>query len=180
MSQRIHPYQIQAYLDGELSGAEARQVEQWLQQDPQGEELRKALAATRALLRANEPAPRLPVTHDFFWNQVRQRLEAQTAVESQPAGEFSLWGWLRGWRRFYLPVSAMAVVALLAIGLSSLITEDPDRYLVEVENLSGETDSTTFRYQSEKMFVVWISSKEVAALDDRELEPGMEEGLLIR
>jgi anti-sigma factor RsiW len=50
--------QLSAYLDGELSSQEARQVEDWLASDPQARQLYSQLAALQAGL-ANLKAPTL-------------------------------------------------------------------------------------------------------------------------
>lgn len=153
---------IQAYLDGELPPAETRQVEGLLATDQQGRQLLEELRFTSTALRENEPAAKLPVSGDFFWSQVQRGIAAAESRETTPDPI----PWLAMLRRMFLPVSGLALVALLAIGIATLTGEDPERHFVQVENLSEEMDTTTFRYQSEKMFVVWVSPKEPEVTSD--------------
>ena len=53
---------LSAYLDGELSNREKRQVEEWLQNDPASRTALEGLRRTRQVLRH---APQKPVPHNF-------------------------------------------------------------------------------------------------------------------
>src|SRR5436309_2826307 len=93
--------QIQALLDGELSGRKARQVEQWLATDSQAQALAQELKMTRSLLAANEPELKLPETREFYWNKIQRQIEA-VSLHQPPQSRF----WL-AWRRYLAPVSAV-------------------------------------------------------------------------
>jgi anti-sigma factor RsiW len=87
----------QAFVDGELSDREARQLELTLQQDPEAKAVVAELRATKALLRENEPEMAVPESREFYWGKIQreiQRLEAEPATDAVS-------GWLavvRGWR----------------------------------------------------------------------------------
>lgn len=157
---------IQAYLDGELTGAQARQVEEWLASDPDAKLLHAELQATRATIRANEPEAKLPVPHEFYWNQIRRAIEqadpSETTAESAPRPWLSLLG------RYLVPVSGFALLCLLGLVIFKFTAEDPARHYVEIINYSEDMNVSSFRAQSEKMFVVWLSPKEVSEEFDGE------------
>lgn len=155
---------IQAYLDGELIGAESRQVEQWLAEDPQAKLLHAELQATRDSLKGNEPAAPLPVPHAFNWSQIQKRIAAEEAVAARAAATgFDLLAVLR---RYLAPISSLAVLLALGVGISLLLTNRGGTDLVEVENYSTDLNVSSFHAASEKMFVVWVSPKETKVNED--------------
>ncbi|MFS8796152.1 zf-HC2 domain-containing protein [Synechococcus sp. R70.1] len=98
--------QLSAYLDGELSPQEARQVEDWLASDPQAQQLYSQLSALQAGL-ANLKAPTLdPVQTELLISRVFEKLDRRPEVAL-------------GWRRrsgFPWRQVAAAVVALAGAG----------------------------------------------------------------
>ena len=147
----------QAFVDGELSDREARQLELTLQQDSEAQAVVAELRATKALLRENEPEMAVPESREFYWGKIQraiQRLEAEPATDAVN-------GWLavvRGWRRFLAPAAGMAVILFLAIAAlrfyNNPLIDDSNQHLAEIENLSEFTSASTFR--SDNMFVVWV------------------------
>lgn len=98
--------QLSAYLDGELSSQEARQVEDWLASDPQARQLYSQLAALQAGL-ANLKAPTLNSTQtELLISRVFAELDRRPMLDL---------GWRRRkgtpWGRV-----AAAVVALAGAG----------------------------------------------------------------
>lgn len=98
--------QLSAYLDGELSSQEARQVEDWLASDPQARQLYSQLAALQAGL-ANLKAPTLdPIQTELLISRVFAELDRRPVLDL---------GWRRRkgtpWGRV-----AAAVVALAGAG----------------------------------------------------------------
>ncbi|MFS8860511.1 anti-sigma factor family protein [Synechococcus sp. B60.1] len=115
--------QLSAYLDGELSPQEARQVEDWLARDPQARQLYSQLAALQAGL-ANLKAPTLdPVQTELLISRVFEELDRRPALEL---------GW---WRRRGTPWGrvAAAVVALAGAGWAGWRWLQPQP-LVSLEN----------------------------------------------
>ena len=149
--------QIQAYLDGELAGREARQVEQLLASDRDAQALLAELKMTRTALAGNEPELSVPDTREFYWSQIQRRINA--AVPAEAAARVPFW---LAWRRYFAPLAGVAIVAVLAVFSIRVVDvpEDSNRFLAEVENLSEHSTSISFRHQSENMFVVWVSSKD--------------------
>lgn len=160
---------LQAYLDGELSAAEAKAVEASLANDPQGRALLAELSRTATLLRANEPELKLPETHDFYWSKIQTAIERQGR---QTAGHvWSSWTWLVSLRKYLLPASGFALVAFLAVTSLQFASGDG---LAEVENIAPETTSISFRDNSDRVFVVWVSNKDA----DTTIDPDDDEDIL--
>jgi len=151
--------ELQAYLDGELSERAARRVADWMAKDPEARTLAAELRMTKAALAGNDPELAVPETRDFYWSTIRRAIESLVPAEPNPD-----LGWLLAWRRYLVPLSSLALVAILAVGIArfSGITgsRDPWMNLTEVESLSDHITSHSFRSRSENVFVVWISPQD--------------------
>jgi anti-sigma factor RsiW len=152
---------LQAWVDGELTGAEAHQVEALVAKDAQAAAVVGELRITRAFLADNELAVPVPATREFYWSQIRRGIEQAERAGSATPATSSFWSALR---RFMVPASGLAMVMLLAalsvkyFGSDSL--EDAATQMVEVENLSDDMSSISYRSQAENLFVVYVYSKD--------------------
>ena len=162
---------VQAWLDGELSEAEARRVEGFVNGDQQAQALVTELRLTKTALAGNEPEMTLPENREFFWGKIEreiQRLE-KAEVESRATP------WVWNWRRWMAPLSAVGLVAFFSLLSISIfrqpLGDDGANYLVEVENLSEHVGSISYKSQSENMFVVYLYNKDQEAEIDPEAEP---------
>ena len=83
--------------------------------------------------------------------------------------------WAFAWRRLMAPLSGVALIAFLSILSLNVFqrqsVDDGAKYLVEVENLSEDIGSISYRSQSENMFVVYLYKKDQEAEADPEAEP---------
>ena len=149
---------LQAYLDNEVSSAEARQIASWISRDAEAQALYEELKATKSLLNpANELAVKLPEPPDFYWSKI-QRAIGQT--EQEPARRHSPRPW---WIRLLAPVAGAAALAVFVF--TSVSFNGITGHYKEV----SETDnSITFYSPEQKMTVVWIPSgkEEVVASAD--------------
>lgn len=155
--------EVQAWVDGELSPADASRVAALVNADPQAMSLAEELRMTKSFVSANEPEIKLAETRDFYWSQIRRQIEISEAV-SAPAAGFS---WQLLWRRIATPVTGLALVAVLALGSFNLLRQPgldalPGSQIVEVEDLSEDINSISYHSQSENMFVVYVYSKDSA------------------
>lgn len=153
--------ELQAYLDGELSERAARRVAEWMAKDAEAQGLAAELRMTRTALAGHDPELAVPENRDFYWSKIRRAIEAAPPPAPEP-----VLGWLLDWRRYLVPLSSLALVAILAIGIArfSGLTghQDPWMNLTEVESLSEHITSHSFRSRSENVFVVWISPQDQA------------------
>lgn len=104
--------EIMAYADGELDAAARAAVEARLQRD---ESARAELAAWRAVrdgLQAVDPVARVPESREFYWSQIRRRIESP-ATRPSAAGSVGWAAWWQAWGRWVLPVAAALVVSVV-------------------------------------------------------------------
>jgi anti-sigma factor RsiW len=162
---------LQAWVDGELPEAEARQVEMLAERDAEARALAGELRMTKQFLAGNEAAMKLPESGDFYWSKIRREIGQLEKPATDPRGD----SWVFAWRRLLAPLSGVALIAFLSVLSLNLFhraeIDDSARYLVEVENLSDDIGSISYRSQSENMFVVYLYKKDEAAESDPEAEP---------
>ena len=167
--------ELQAYLDGELAGAEARRIEQLLARDAEAKALFQELKTTKSLLAGNEPECKLADSREFYWSKIERAIESAEKLE--PATSGTVPAWLNGWRRYLAPMAGVAAVIALGVGTAKMYDaatmNGSARHLAEIVNLSDETGSYSFRSQSENMFVVWVYDRDQEKTDLS--EPGEDE-----
>jgi anti-sigma factor RsiW len=105
---------LQAYLDGELPEAEAREVANWLARDREAVALHTELRNTRQALVGFEVGAEMPESREFFWSKIER--EIQRLEPSRPAPLPV--PWLGRLRRLLMPVAGLAL--LLVAGLLTL------------------------------------------------------------
>jgi anti-sigma factor RsiW len=142
---------IQAQLDGELPPEEAREVAGWLAQDAAARALLGELQNTSQALAGFEAEIKLPESREFYWSKIQReihRLESAQAVAVAP-------GWLAGWRRYLMPVSALALAVLAAVILAPQL--GLGRQTGEAEfALTDDGSSFTYRDYASGTTLVWL------------------------
>ncbi len=103
---------LQAYLDGELSEGEARQVAERLAGDPEAAALVAELRQTRQTVAAFQDDLKLPETREFYWSKIQREIERQAQPAQEPE---TVPGWLAMLRRVLMPLTAIAMVALITM-----------------------------------------------------------------
>jgi anti-sigma factor RsiW len=163
---------LQAWVDGELASDEARRVESLVASDREAAALVSELRTTRTILSGNEAERMVPASRDFYWSQIRreiERAEAQSATATSPRGRAPhFWN---AFRRMLVPTAGLGLVvcmAALSVKYFGPSTLEDAVQMIEVENLSEDMSSMSYRSHADKMFVVYVYSKEqtVAATDD--------------
>ncbi len=102
---------LQAYLDGELPEAEAREVANWLARDRDAVALHAELRHTREALVGFELGVTLPESREFFWSKIEREIRRLEPPE-QPVRPTPF---LTAWRRFLVPAAAVAVAAVAVL-----------------------------------------------------------------
>ena len=163
--------ELQAWVDGELSASDVRRVQAFVESNAEARALAEELRMTKSFISANEPEFKLPETREFYWSQIQRRIES---AESVRAASPAL-SWQFVWRRLITPLSGMALVAFLAVVSFNTFRgpaiDDSSRLMVEVENLSEDVGSISYRSQSENMFVVYLYKKDQEPESDAQAEP---------
>jgi anti-sigma factor RsiW len=162
--------ELQAWVDGELPEAKARRVATFVQENREAQALVSELRMTSEFLAGNEPGTKLPESGDFHWSKIRREIEREEQAVARPAGT----SWALAWRRLMAPLSGVALIALLSMLSLNVFNrqavDDGTSYLVEVENLSEDIGSISYRSQSENMFVVYLYKKDQDVENDPEVQ----------
>jgi anti-sigma factor RsiW len=169
--------ELQAYLDGELPGHDAQRVAGWLAKEESAQSLLAELRMAKTALTSNEPERAVPESREFYWSKIERALARPEPAQAKPTPT-----WLLTWRKYLMPAAGVAVVALLAVSTArfSNLTglDELTRHFAEVENLSEQFSSYSFRSHAENMFVVWVHDRN---LDDAaEPEPENEDDFIIQ
>jgi anti-sigma factor RsiW len=147
---------LQAWLDGELPAADAREVRRLVERDPDAAALARELKLTRQWLAAGETLHPVPESREFYWAQIARHLtprESATPAVWQPAFDWRRWlAWL-----------APAAAALVLLGVWLLPRLAPPQSAVtrapEIETPSDDLGTFTFRSDTEQMTVVWVNAR---------------------
>lgn len=149
---------LQAFLDGELPEAEAREVANWLARDREAVALHAELRNTRQAMVGFEIGVELPESREFFWSKVEREIQRQQPPVTESArGPF--WA---GLRRFLVPASAVA-----ALGIALFVVLTPQRGTL-VETAIADPGAFTYHDSAAGATLVWLSypADEEATQDD--------------
>jgi anti-sigma factor RsiW len=142
---------LQAYLDSELPEGGRRAVESWLAQGAEAKALLAELRQTNAALAGFESEIKLPESREFFWSKIEREIRRQ---EQAPRAEVEP-SWLFAWRRFLIPASALAMLAVLLVSLQM-----SSRGAASASGIVAAFDDEsafTYRDQSQGTTLVWLS-----------------------
>ncbi len=141
---------LQAYLDGELSQAEARKIEARLAGDSEARALLDEFRATNEALSGFEDDVKLPESREFYWSKIQRDIERA----ERPAREPVRAPFLASWRKLLFSTAAAATVVIalfLAFG-------PPARTLgPELEASMADPAAFTYRDFANGTTLVWLS-----------------------
>jgi anti-sigma factor RsiW len=144
---------LQAYVDGELSAADAGQVTAWLKRDPEAAALEAELRNLNGALAQFESELRLPETREFFWSKVERDIRRSEAAVAAPAAvPFHI-----RLRRFLMPVTGVALIAIAA----TVVMREGGLPLFPVgggsETALTDSEAFTYRDYNAGTTLVWLS-----------------------
>jgi anti-sigma factor RsiW len=151
---------LQAFFDGELPEAEAREAASWVARDSEAAALLTELRNTRKALAGGEPVVKLPESREFYWSKIQREIQRQETPRA-PARKISLFETLRN---VLIPLGSVAL--LLIIGIIVLRTPhtpetgpEPEvtAELPQTETELADASAVTYSDQSQGMTVVWLS-----------------------
>ena len=145
--------ELQAYLDGELTGREAREIAALIENDAQARALFGELQQTKSFLAGNEPEIRLPESREFYWSKIERQIERLEATPSSATP-----AWILFVRRHLAALSGVTVAAALVIFAAFQANIISPSLLEEIDNPLDEVGTFSFRSESQKMTLVWISN----------------------
>jgi anti-sigma factor RsiW len=138
---------LQAYLDGELSEAEGREVANWLAKDQGAVALMGELRNTRKALTAFEAGTRLPESREFYWSKIEREIRR---LEPEPARERP--SLVAAWRRFLVPAGAVAALVIAALVANIQVSQSS-----ALEASSADPGAFTYRDYASGTTLVWLS-----------------------
>ena len=146
---------VQALVDGELTGQEAKEWRSRLETDARLKELHAWLTAVHGLMTDAELPRTLPESGDFHWSQISEAIrheERETKRLARPAS---------GANRLLRWVVPLAGVACLVLLLTLQQTTKPDLGISlgsdhELELSIDDLDVMTFNTGDDAMSVVWL------------------------
>ena len=151
---------LQAYLDGELTEAEARTVARQLAQDRDAAALLGELRQTRQAMKGFESGVQLPESREFYWSKISREIERLERPAPEPAGA----PLMVRLRRLLMPAAAVAVVAI-----GALLVFRPGAGTSGLETALAAPNTMIYRDDSAKATFVWLSypaDNEVAEDDE--------------
>jgi anti-sigma factor RsiW len=157
---------LQAWLDGELPEAEAREAANWLERDRDAAALAEELRNTRRSLAGFEADIRLPESREFFWSKVAREIERLEAPAPTPAPRDSYFALFR---RFLVPASAVAVAVIAGLLLTRPTSPSGRTVAADIETALADAGAFTYRDYSAGTTLVWVSypaDNEVAEGDE--------------
>ena len=144
---------LQAFLDGELPEAEAREIASWIAQDREAAALHAELKNTRRALSTAEQGIVLPETREFYWSKIRREIERG---ESAPRAQATLSGWalLLRWLK---PMTVVTAVLLLGVMIwvrmephnLGLVTAQVDENAITFQDDNSGTTFVWFNFPAE-------------------------------
>jgi anti-sigma factor RsiW len=141
---------LQAFLDGELPEAEARETATWLAQDGDAAALLQELRHTRQALAGFEGDVKLPESREFYWSKIERRIQQ---LES-PAPARCRSSVFAALRRLLMPATAVAVLAFVSIVATR---QGGQGGVGEVHATMVDAGAFTYRDQAAGMTLVWLS-----------------------
>jgi len=155
---------LQAFLDGELPEAEARQVANRLAQDQEASALLAELRQTRQALAGFETGTRLPESREFYWSKIQREIERLEAPMAAPASN----PLLARLRRLFVPATA----TLLAVIAGVVMLGPRPAAAPELETAVSDTGAFTYHDYSAGATLIWLSypsENEIAQNDTDDL-----------
>jgi anti-sigma factor RsiW len=156
---------LQAWLDGELPEAEAREAAAWVARDREGAALAEELRNTRQALAGFEADVRLPESREFYWSKIAREIERLEAPPPKAAPQGSPWAVFLRW---LVPVSAVAMVVVGGLVFTHPAAPPVSRTTgAVVETALADAGVFTYRDFSAGTTLVWVSYPA-----DNEIAPG--------
>lgn len=159
--------ELQAYLDGELSPAEAVGWQRRIDSEPQLRALALELQASNQALAVFEAETRVPANRDFYWSGIRRQIEAQETAVPKVGATAAPLGWFgRLWQ--YLVPAGVTAAFLIAGLLATHQVRMADGSPMRLEASASSPGTFTYRDFSSGVTLVWLSypaEKEFAEID---------------
>lgn len=147
---------LQAWLDGELPAADAREVLRLVERDPDAAALVRELKLTRQWLAAGEALRPVPESREFYWTRIARSLTARESAT--PAFRLPAFDWRR-WPAWLAPAAAALVLLGVWLLPRLALLQSAAALAPEIETPDVDQGTFTFRSDTEQMTVVWVNAR---------------------
>ena len=147
---------LQAYVDGELTETESREVAAWLVRDSEAQSLCEEIKGINRVLDLDELEVKVPESREFYWSKIEQDI-AQSAASEIERPTVGGYAW---WMRIFAPALGVALVLMTTLTLVRHSSHSPSMasYPLEIETPLEDTSTISFHSPSAGMTVVWVQS----------------------
>ncbi len=151
--------QIQAWIDGQLTPAEAGVVAEMVASDAAARAVADELRMVHAAVAGNETPRQVPDIRAYYWAQIAEKIKAEEPQVAHEARPTRLGDLVSRWLGRWAPLAAAAgVVAMTAILLQLPEGRRSFPGVAYVESPQEEVSTFTFRSEAEGMTVVWLNT----------------------
>ena len=151
---------LQAWLDGELSEAQAEQMRLLAAADPDAARLLAELRLAKAAVLEHERLTQVPESREFYWSKIERQIRAAAVPQNAANREAQDRVWPLLWRRWFSPLAAVAAVA--AVLLVALNQPAPDGTLDNVSTTADGLEARTIRDKSTGMTIVFLQETDAS------------------
>ena len=146
---------LQAYLDGELSDRETREVSALLNTDAEAKVFLAELQFVKTAMTGSELEIKLPESREFYWSKIQREIERSEKGETTASG----FAW---WKPAYVRLAAgfAALCALLMISFIAFNGGSAKIMTGEVEGKGDDMGAITYHSDSDQMTVVYLFDRE--------------------
>lgn len=153
---------LQAFLDGELPEAEAREILAWTQRDGAAAALLAELGHAREALARGRLSASVPETREFYWSKIEREVQRQRPAPARRFSTAALFRWLA------FPAAGAAALLMVAWHFRSpapktVADTNADADEPVVETTLANSDATTYRNASDGTTLVWFSYENTGA-----------------
>jgi anti-sigma factor RsiW len=143
---------LQAYVDGELSASEAKEIAAALERDPQAQSLHAELTMARTAVRGNEMEVAVPDSREFYWSKISREIERLEKTEARTPA-------LPWWRKLAVPLGIAAVVACIAVPMT---LKETTSTAASQPTDEGDTSTVTYYAEDGNVTFIWVNSNQTA------------------
>jgi hypothetical protein len=155
---------LQAWVDGELTDAEAKRIGNEIAGNAEAIALVASLHALKSAFEGNELSVTVPETREFYWSKIQRQIESEerTAARPVPArGKFA-------WQKWLAPVAGFGSLACILFMAIRPIAPAP---FDEISATGEEMQSITYHDQTSGMTVVWLADTDDGLSTDSPTAP---------
>jgi anti-sigma factor RsiW len=153
MKEHEDELRLQAYLDGELSAEDRKQVESAILCDPEANALLAELKMTRDVLAGFEEGIKLPEEREFYWSKIETGIRRAEQPARGLNENSALQNW---WRKWLMPAGALAALAIVA-WFAGTQAGFFGSTVLHGESALADTGAFTYRDFSTGTTLVWLS-----------------------